>query len=77
MTKRIIKTLIPHDDNLDGSPRQEHCPGCWDIVIDDEAVPPIQGVCNECGENRAIISKATGQPVDSLIPPWGWEKSRD
>lgn len=45
-----MHTMYSHGHhNEDGSHRDEHCCGCWDIVQDHDG---IRLECNECGEKR-------------------------
>ena len=46
-----IKTTNHHALNADGTERQEHCCGCWDVYLDED-IPVPYAVCNECREVR-------------------------
>lgn len=50
----MAKTQTWHEFNANGSTRDPHCCGCWNIFHDDERGWPV-GVCNECGEEREML----------------------
>ena len=54
--EHVIQTTIWHETNADGSIREDHCPGCWNIHVggDGPGGALVYGVCNECGERRAL-----------------------
>jgi hypothetical protein len=49
----VLKTPIWHSHNADGTQREKHCCGCWDVSYNDDG---LNVVCNECGEVRDVES---------------------
>lgn len=57
-----VKTGINHDTNPDGSPRDEHCCGCYHISLDEDAPWSPYAVCNECGDVRQFEAPGIPDP---------------
>ena len=47
-----MKTLLHHANNEDSTQRDDHCCGCWNIILDEDAPEVPYAQCNECGEIR-------------------------
>lgn len=43
--------MIWHEHNSDGTKRDAHCPGCYNVV---EIGMTLYAVCNECGERTLV-----------------------
>lgn len=56
-----VKTMQNHDENLDGTPRDQHCCGCWHICLDEDAPLRPYAQCNECGEIRHAVFPGISQ----------------
>lgn len=50
-----IKTTSWHEMNADGTPRAEHCCGCWNVCLDEDRPTVPYAQCNECGEIRNAV----------------------
>ena len=51
-----FETMSNHGQaNPDGSIRQDHCCGCWNVKISDQNPLHPYLVCNECGETRTYL----------------------
>jgi len=51
----VLKTWANHSTNADGTERANHCCGCWNINLDEDAALVPYAQCNECGEIRAAV----------------------
>ena len=49
-----LPTAIHHATKPDGTECEDHCCGCWHIILDEGASWPVYARCNECGEHREI-----------------------
>lgn len=50
--KITLKTANWHEFNKDGSKRDPHCCGCWNVCLDEDSPLSPYAQCNECGEVR-------------------------
>lgn len=66
-----VKTANNHSMNRDGTERDPHCCGCWNICLDEDnpLVPYAQ--CNECGEIRGAVFPGIDQGNWSDVPGKG------
>jgi hypothetical protein len=61
------KTAINHDTQSNGVAVDDHCCGCWHVVLDEDDPLHPYAKCNECGEIRMATF-----PGISVAPGAGW-----
>lgn len=66
MDEDVIQTMFWHSHNSDGTPRIDHCCGCWNIGYSNAG---FWLRCNECGEVRDLTTLVDPDHVGFPVSP--------